>query len=258
MITEQLGGGYSVAELKVNNSVSFTEEQCPDLSGIIVKGKTSTMKGIEAIIKPDVEESLPVTDFVKDNCFSLRNLENLVIPVGVTKIDEYSFENFKNLTSVEIPDSVTEIGRNAFSGCSNLSSIKLPNNLKVLGDYCFNECENLTTITIPGSVESWGAIYHGYNFRQCRNLTNVIIEEGVTTIGTCAFIDANGVTTVRIPESVTKIETQAFTGCCNKSEHYSQGIKFHVVYAGSEEQWNMISKGSYDPFPSDYTVTFEK
>lgn len=210
MITEQLGG-YSVAELKINNSVSFTEEQCPDLSGIIVKGKTSTMKGIEAVIKPDVEESLPVTDFVKDNNFSFKNIENLVIPKGVTKIGDNAFRDYENLTSVEIPDSVTEIGEYAFYQCRKLTSIRLPKNIKKLGNYCFYHCD-LKSITIPNSLEVWKGDYPGGGrcFAYNEHLADITLENGITYIGDGAFADSHDITSIKIPGGVTKICEAAF------------------------------------------------
>ena len=44
-------------------------------------------------------------------------LENVKIPVCVTRIRERAFSNCRGIKSVTIPDSVMDIGSAAFSGC---------------------------------------------------------------------------------------------------------------------------------------------
>ena len=47
----------------------------------------------------------------------------MIIPEGVTKIEEYSFYGCKSIPSITIPSSVTEIHYGAFDGCTNLKDI---------------------------------------------------------------------------------------------------------------------------------------
>jgi hypothetical protein len=51
---------------------------------------------------------------------------DVVIPDGVTNIDDYAFYNCENITSITIPDSVTNIGADAFTGCKNLKTVVTP------------------------------------------------------------------------------------------------------------------------------------
>jgi len=48
---------------------------------------------------------------------------DLVLPEGITEINQYAFYNCDSLTSVIIPDSVTSIGSCAFQYCGSLISI---------------------------------------------------------------------------------------------------------------------------------------
>lgn len=51
-------------------------------------------------------------------------LTNLVIPNGITKINDYAFYNWDNLTSVIIPNTVTHIGYMAFYCYDNINEVE--------------------------------------------------------------------------------------------------------------------------------------
>lgn len=69
---------------------------------------------------------------------------DLVIPEGVTKIEDRAFAWCKDLNSVTIPSSVTSIGEGAFAFCQNLTSIVIPQSVSDIGYSVFNQCSNLT------------------------------------------------------------------------------------------------------------------
>ena len=173
----------------------------------------------------------------------------LVIPDGVTIIDDSAFRDCTGLTSVTIPDSVTSIGDAAFEGCIGLRSITIPGSVTSIGSNAFYNCDGLTSITIPGSVTSIGdsAFYGCTNivtatmptiaidrvsqdslrtvvltsgvsigaeaFRGCVTLTSVTIPDSVTSLGYSAFEGCAGLTSVTIPDSVTSIGTWSFYDC---------------------------------------------
>ena len=55
-----------------------------------------------------------------------------VVPMGITSISSYAFENADNLQQVFCPDSVQHISRNAFYGCRNLKSVSVANRCYVV------------------------------------------------------------------------------------------------------------------------------
>ena len=51
---------------------------------------------------------------------------DLVIPDGVTVINNRAFEGCTTLRDVSIPDGVTDINNRAFCGCKSLTSVNIP------------------------------------------------------------------------------------------------------------------------------------
>lgn len=79
-----------------------------------------------------------------------RHLQSVEIPDGVTRIEDYAF-NECGIRSIVIPNSVTSIGNHAFSWCKNLRSATIPESVTSIGDYAFSDC-GLQSITIPDSI----------------------------------------------------------------------------------------------------------
>ena len=62
-----------------------------------------------------------------------HEINELVIPDGITEIKGSAFSNCTGLTSITIPNSVTSIGGSAFQGCTGLTSIEIPNSVITIG-----------------------------------------------------------------------------------------------------------------------------
>ncbi|MDE5758454.1 MAG: leucine-rich repeat domain-containing protein, partial [Allobaculum sp.] len=63
------------------------------------------------------------------------NLGNIVIPEGVTSIEDRAFRGCTTLTGVTIPKTVTNIGKHAFSGCTKLAVVTIAD----MGGGCKNQ-----------------------------------------------------------------------------------------------------------------------
>ena len=168
----------------------------------------------------------------------------LVIPEGVTTIQDGAFWGCTSIESIYIPASVKEINDFAFAECINIESINVsPDNnifysagnciiqksnksvfmgcktsvipsdgsVTTIGYEAFQYCRSLTRLTIPDTIKT----ISGSAFFKCENLTDLIIPYGVTYIGSLAFAYCISLKSIVIPDSVTHIGNQAFSDCKN-------------------------------------------
>lgn len=158
-------------------------------------------------------------DFIIDNGILLEytgTSEEIIIPHGIYRIEDYSFKSNDKIKSVIInDDSVREIGIYAFAYCTKLESIRLGNRISVISPYTFESCLSLETIIIPDSV--WSIEQSA--FGSCKKLKSVTIGNGVKKIGMNAFFECNSLLDLTIPENVTSINYSAFNCCDNLVLH---------------------------------------
>ena len=138
-------------------------------------------------------------------------INDLVVPNGVTSIGNNAFRRCIGLTSVTIPNSVISIGDYAFFDCNGITSVTIPNSVTSIGCEAFSCCYNLNSITIPNSVTSIGEMA----FQRCERLTSATLSESLTSISQWTFRDCTSLTSITIPNSVNKICGEAFSGCKN-------------------------------------------
>ncbi len=140
-----------------------------------------------------------------------KEINDLVIPEGVTSISNNAFSSCGWITSLTIPDGFTTINQSSFSGCTGLTSVSLPNSLTTIESYAFGWCSALASLNIPNSVTSIGE----YAFRGCSSLTSLVIPNSITDINEYSFSECYGLTSLSLPESVTTIKDNAFSYCQN-------------------------------------------
>ena len=129
--------------------------------------------------------------------FSLYDkLETVIIPNGISKIENSLFNGCKSLTTITIPDSVGVIGERAFYSCENLKKVTIGKGVHDIWENAFRGCSSLESIIIPGNVST---IREGA-FAGCSSLTDVTIETGVDTILDYAFIGCKAIKNVYISD----------------------------------------------------------
>ena len=122
------------------------------------------------------------------------NDKEVIIPKGVTSIEDYAFEKYTSLKSINIPNSVTSIGDDAFDYCTSLTSITIGNSVTSIEGGAFYKCTRLTSIALPNSVISIG----NGTFNFCKSLESITITDSVTSIGYGAFFDCKSLESITV------------------------------------------------------------
>ena len=219
---------FEVSALEWHGSFSFDKS-----TGTIYQCN----KNVTRAVIPEEIDGVLVTA-IRPWAFDSCQVEEVVIPDSITKIDSYTFIRCNKLKSIRIPDSVTYIGYKAFTFCDSLSDVDLPDGLTGIGEYAFWNCSSLTEIEIPESVVTIESnafcgcdslsrvIFSGRNiekigasaFSGCTSLKEVDIPDSLTSISSSTFSGCSSLSEVRIPESITSIGSGAFAGCSNIKE----------------------------------------
>ncbi len=221
--------------------------------------------GFLSIVIPD-----GVTEIGKEAFGDCKNLVSVTLGSALASIGEDAFKGCNklieviNLSSLEITAGSTENGyvgfyaKNIYSGTQGaslitktddgfvffvgndnvwligytgtLSELELPEsfNGKAYDIYtnAFYE-SNIQSIVIPACVN----VIYDYAFYGS-DVVSLVIRDGVTQIGTAAFMRCTNLKSVNIPSSVEAIEGYAFCDCG----------KVNVYFAGSQREWSGILK----------------
>lgn len=119
------------------------------------------------------------------------------------------FEGNTALGSIILPSGMTKINNPGFTGCTNLTSVTLPETLEIIGGKAFKGCSSLKSIIIPNSVTS----ISGSAFDSCTALTYVKLPDGITALNESTFRDCTALPTVTVPASVATIDKTCFQNC---------------------------------------------
>ncbi len=221
-------GCSSLKSISIPNSISFigssTFADCTGLKSVTISSSVSFIA--EDAFQGCVVLTELTSPFVKNegvNIFeSAAKLTKVIIPEGVTSIEDNAFSDCSNYTSITIPKSVVTIGREAFLNCSALSEIKIPASVSSIGKLAFAGCSGKITVDatnkdyaskdnvlfnkeettliqcslsktgdyiIPSTVKS----IDPSSFSGCSSLSSVVIPQSVTTIGMKAFYYYSGI-----------------------------------------------------------------
>ena len=146
-------------------------------------------------IRPDVTymfrlpheklKSITIPSTVKsigEDAFSGSGLETFVIPNGIKKIENHTFNGCTHLKKITVPNTVTSIGEYAFAGCTALKTISLPRSLRTIGPEAFSGT-GLRAITIPEGVTKLGT----EPFNDCTHLKSISLPSTLKRMGLFAF-----------------------------------------------------------------------
>ncbi len=147
----------------------------------------------------------------------------LVIPSGVTSIENYTFYGCREITTIFIPDSVKSIGKRAFYGCRDLVSVYMPKSLTKIGSEAFYGCYGLKSVYIS-DLEAWcrlsfidlysNPLTYGHTlYLNGEIVTDLVAPDSIDYIPDYSFSGCNGLSSIQLPKNVNIIGISAFKDC---------------------------------------------
>ena len=202
--------------------------------------------------------------------FENSEIKSIVIPEGVTVINNLAFMCCRYLTSVQLPTTLTKIGADAFAYCDSLQRIRIPASVSDLGSSTFEEynnvfrgCSKLVEFQVDGSpyfcTDEYGVLYNkdktaliaapvkldgvyevpdsvryiaGSAFERC-GITGLVLSEKLEMIPRGMCFNCENMKFLYIPTSVKEIQHNTFVYCDNLTD---------VYYSGNEASWNRIRR----------------
>ena len=160
---------------------------------------------------------------IENNAFGYsKNLTQIDIPNSVTKIEMMAFQNCSKLSAVEMSDNVTEIEMMTFSYCTSLQTFNVGKNMREIDGSAFSGCSSLKAFEVaeenPVLSSIDGVLYtkDGKKLLKCPiafYATSYAVPDGVEVIAEYAFQKCKNIEAFTLPESLTSIETSAFSNC---------------------------------------------
>jgi hypothetical protein len=158
----------------------------------------------------------------------LDNSGEVIIPEGVTKIDDFAFEGSK-ITKVVFPKSLLEIGYGAFEWCENLKGmlhfprnlreiggaafmgsgvgwVSLPRSVQDAGSQAFAQCDNLTAFILRSDCAYDSRLF----FEESHNLKHVVLSDDTSALGDYMFVRCKRLESIELPEGLEAINEGAF------------------------------------------------
>ena len=110
-------------------------------------------------------------------------MEKVNIPLGITAIEGYTFEECKSLKKIILHEGIEKISIGAFLNCQGLEEVEMKEGIKSIRAEAFSGCENIKSIKIPDSVEE----IESKAFYSCENLEEIKMSEGIRYVETEVF-----------------------------------------------------------------------
>lgn len=173
---------------------------------------------------PATIDGLPVRRIASLAFYEGAAIEELVLPEGVTELEENALYYCTSLKKLTLPESLTKLGDKCFSWCGALTEVTLPKGITELPAYCFNQCTSLQTLTVKGTLNAVGV----RAFSGCTSLQNAPFTQTLHSVGDYAFRGCTLLESLTLPGDCT-VGQDAFDGC---AEHFS------VVTAQGSACWN--------------------
>ena len=177
--------------------------------------------------------------------------ESVTIPAGVKSIASNAFAYNSTIKEIILPDTVEKIGDNAFVHCYSLEKIIIPPTVSHIGAGAFDDTvwmfnQETDFVTVNGILIS----YKGGE-------AHTELPNGITAIGSGAFMAQENLRSVHLPDSVIYIDSMAFGGCTQlRLINIPDSVEWIDEYAFSS-CFNLTLHGRQDSYAQSYAEYME-
>lgn len=138
--------------------------------------------------------------------FIFSRLEKVVLPAGVTDIEECAFASSPVLSSVTFGDKLQNIDDWAFYSTA-LETVSLPASLRSMGQGVFASCKTLSDVSMAATAIN---LLPAKTFRGCVALRTITFPSALSEIGDeCMY--GSGLGNLQLPASVNRAGAYAFS-----------------------------------------------
>lgn len=134
------------------------------------------------------------------------DVKNLVIPEGISIIEDYAFLGCEELEKLTLGYDVEEIGLYAFQNCVNLKEVVANDALGIISAGAFKGCKSLKAMDFS---ETTLATVGYESFAGCVSLASVKLSETISEIGDFAFADTK-IKTLDFNKNIDTVGTDSF------------------------------------------------
>ena len=254
-----------LTDINIPNNLQFVGYKAFDNSGILLDENNWTNEALYLgggliRVKSDVKGVYEVkgdVNFVASTAFNECEVEEVILPNGITYVSGYTFLECMNLKKVVIPESVTKIDGYAFYNCKNLEEVNIPFAVKSIGENAFKNAGFLTNkdnyvngtlyvdnCLIKVSAEKAGLCIVDSSvrcmtldaFEGCENLVEIEINCNMEEVIFGTFYGCKKLEVITLPRTVKKINL-----CTNCLDNLKV-----VNFSGSKDEWDKIEKDNSD------------
>ena len=186
----------------------------------------------------------PTVRVISESAFNTcYNLIDINFPTSLEEIGSYAFNGCKQLQNVTFNDGLKKIGMQSFVGCIGLDRLVIPGSAEEISSKAFSAAWNVNEILIEpatdGSVLKMGdeaisvrefetltlnrVITHSSTEGSTKHLSDcnpkhIVFGEGWETIPQNLLTYRPSITSITLPASLTRIDSNAFSGCSQLKE----------------------------------------
>ena len=184
----------------------------------------SCPKYLEKVVVNQGELNDNVLGVIKRSYKTLLSLN--VASVSNTSLADEAFKDNYNLQELVLPAGLTSVSYMAVAGCKNLKAIDIPASVEIIDQSAFEDCRSIESITFggkqPASVSGRKAAkaadsklrkIGNWAFYNAHQLQHLEIPEGVEEIGDGAFYGCTYLQDLSLPSSVRSIGDNCFALC---------------------------------------------